>query len=399
MDNRYLTSGKVARLVGVSKGTVLRAVQRGDLVPALKMPGGSLRFVPTAVDAYARTLGIELPAGAARTSHQQQANPRRGRYSARRAAGAAEPVYTWRTFNEGQSHAAFQAGGERGASMDTSSDGADALVSNVLAMLADCLRAGATGISREMGGQWQIEQMHDRMGMGMAEGASDEFSAAYGTSAASTGLDMLIVEDARQDTRFTNIAGATLGIGSFMGVLLSDPSGRVVGALFAAYPHVRPVTSEEIALLRLTGQIITQVWELASARQGRGELPQPHAAAMDRERHVAGSTDHAMWQLDPNGATTLLNDRMASLLGYSLDELAATSLLDHLDEVDRARARELLERESPRPATRFDADLRRKDGTPLTVSITVNPLLFGEGLYAGAHVLVSPAAGRSASTE
>jgi len=55
-----------------------------------------------------------------------------------------------------------------------------------------------------------------------------------------------------------------------------------------------------------------------------------------------------------------------------MDELAATSLLDHLDEAGRARAVELLEQVMPRAATRFDADLRRKDGTPLTVSITVN---------------------------
>ncbi len=388
MDNRYLTSGKVARLVGVSKGTVLRAVQRGDLVPALKMPGGSLRFVPTAVDAYARTLGIELPPGAARTSHQP--SPRRGRYAARRTAGGAEPVYTWRTFNEAQPHAAFQAGVERLASMDTSTESVDTLVGNVLALLAGSLRAGATGISREMAGQWHIDHLHDRMGMGMIEGAGDEFSPAFGTAVAPVGLDTLIVEDVRQDARFPNLASAPTGIIAFVAVQLVDLNGRLVGTLFAAYPHVRTVSSDEINLLRLSGTILVQFWELSAARETRGDALQSLANAKDRAHSIAATSDHAVWQVAAGGTTVTVNERMADLLGYTVEELTATTLLDHLDEDERARATQELEAVRHGLNVRFDACLKRKDGAPLMSSIAVTPLFVSQGEYAGSLMLISP---------
>jgi excisionase family DNA binding protein len=43
----YMTTGKVARLCGVSKVTVLRWIKKGDLV-AFQLPGGQNRI--TAVD-------------------------------------------------------------------------------------------------------------------------------------------------------------------------------------------------------------------------------------------------------------------------------------------------------------------------------------------------------------
>jgi PAS domain S-box-containing protein/excisionase family DNA binding protein len=390
MDNRYLTSGKVARLVGVSKGTVLRAVQRGDLVPALKMPGGSLRFVPTAVDAYARTLGIELPAGAVRTSHT--ATPRRGRYAARRSAGAADPIYTWRTFSEAQPHSTFQMGVERLSNMDTSTEGADALVANVLALVAASLHAGVAGVSRESGGQWRIEHLHDRMGMGMAEGANDEFSAAFGTAAAPTGLEVLIVEDVRADARFPSLAGTPAGVSAFMAVQLSDANGRLVGTLFAAYPHVRAVNSDEISLLRLSGTIIMQFWELSAARQGRGDLLQSLADAKDRDQKVADLADQAVWQIGVGGETVLVNQRLASLLGFTMDELADIALLDLVDGDEHEYARERIESVRLGSGVRFDACLKRKDGTPLVTSVAMTPLFVAEGEYAGALALIAPSA-------
>jgi len=283
--------------------------------------------------------------------------------------------------------------------MDTSADGADVLVSNVLALLADCLRAGATGVSREVAGQWRIEQLHDRMGMGIAEGAKDDFSPAYGTSIAPTGLDSLVVEDVRQDARFLNLAGETPGISSYIGVQLGDSNGHLVGALFAAYPHVRAVSSDEIALLRLAGHIIGQFWELFAARQSRGSLLQSLASAHDRERSIADTSEHAIWQLAASGETSLVNERMAGLLGYSVGELTGTSLPDHLDEGERAHALEQIASGRLSANARFDACLKRKDGTPLMASIVINPLFFGDSQYAGALVLVTPSAAHSVSME
>ena len=44
---QFLTSGEAARLLGISKPTVARAVQRGLLRPALVTPGHHRRFLET----------------------------------------------------------------------------------------------------------------------------------------------------------------------------------------------------------------------------------------------------------------------------------------------------------------------------------------------------------------
>ncbi len=51
-----IATAAVARRLGVSRNTILRAVQRGEIRPALRTPGGALRFRPRDVDAYAARL-------------------------------------------------------------------------------------------------------------------------------------------------------------------------------------------------------------------------------------------------------------------------------------------------------------------------------------------------------
>ena len=60
MSGRLLTAREVAELLGVSAETVLRYVRRGEL-PAIRLPGGAIRFQPDAIDAWL-TARATLPA-------------------------------------------------------------------------------------------------------------------------------------------------------------------------------------------------------------------------------------------------------------------------------------------------------------------------------------------------
>ncbi len=46
-----LTARHVAEVVGVSPETILRWVRRGDL-PAIRLPGGAVRFRPDEIEAW-----------------------------------------------------------------------------------------------------------------------------------------------------------------------------------------------------------------------------------------------------------------------------------------------------------------------------------------------------------
>ena len=49
--DRLLTAREIAERLGVSTETVLRWVRRGD-VPAIKLPGGAIRFAADEFDAW-----------------------------------------------------------------------------------------------------------------------------------------------------------------------------------------------------------------------------------------------------------------------------------------------------------------------------------------------------------
>ncbi len=70
---RYLTSGQAAARLNISAKTLLRAVHRGDIVPAHYTPGGCARFRPADVDAFARYLAGK---GVARTLAQDEGGKR-----------------------------------------------------------------------------------------------------------------------------------------------------------------------------------------------------------------------------------------------------------------------------------------------------------------------------------
>jgi excisionase family DNA binding protein/PAS domain S-box-containing protein len=55
-DTGLLTTGEVAQRLGISRHTLLRAVERGEITPSLRTPGGYLRFLPDTVEAYAHRL-------------------------------------------------------------------------------------------------------------------------------------------------------------------------------------------------------------------------------------------------------------------------------------------------------------------------------------------------------
>ncbi len=137
-ETALLTTGQAARRSGVSRHTLLRAVRRGKLTPVPRAPDGAYRFRPDDVAAYA----------------------------ARKARGAAPgPVPAEREASENDV-------GRRGlerllAATDIPHIGIDALITRVLATVAENLDVAVTYLSRVDGPTLHIERVHDRGGLGL----------------------------------------------------------------------------------------------------------------------------------------------------------------------------------------------------------------------------------------
>ncbi len=76
MGAAYLTVGQVARQLNISRWTLWRAAQRGDLVATGQTPGGWLQFAPADVDRYAQRLA--RPSATTRHAAASAEAPRHG---------------------------------------------------------------------------------------------------------------------------------------------------------------------------------------------------------------------------------------------------------------------------------------------------------------------------------
>ncbi len=79
MGATYLTVGQVAQQLNISRWTLRRAAQRGDLRATGRTPGGWLQFAPAEVERYARRLAPPLPTvWQATVPAPAEVTPRRG---------------------------------------------------------------------------------------------------------------------------------------------------------------------------------------------------------------------------------------------------------------------------------------------------------------------------------
>lgn len=104
---------------------------------------------------------------------------------------------------------------------------------------------------------------------------------------------------------------------------------------------------------------------------------------------LLATTFEGVWLIDKAGRTTFVNERVAALLAYSVDEMIGAPIFDFMDADARATAAENLARRQAGVAEQHEFKCRRKDGAPIWLLITANPVLDRLGGYAGSLALVA----------
>jgi PAS domain S-box-containing protein len=120
---------------------------------------------------------------------------------------------------------------------------------------------------------------------------------------------------------------------------------------------------------------IAQVQDLTAARNREHALRATEA----RYQTLVETTSDGVWTIDADHRTTFVNERMAALLGYTVDEMLGRPVTDF----ERGEATE------PAPDGRRRVTLTRKDGTAVEALVAGSPLTDDAGGYGGALALVS----------
>ena len=104
---------------------------------------------------------------------------------------------------------------------------------------------------------------------------------------------------------------------------------------------------------------------------------------------VLRTTVDGVWLVDTEARTSFVNERMAALLGYSVDEMIGRELYHFMDAEGAARTRANLERRRGGIEERHEFRCIKQDGSPIWLLVSANPVYDRAGAYAGSLALVA----------
>jgi len=108
-----------------------------------------------------------------------------------------------------------------------------------------------------------------------------------------------------------------------------------------------------------------------------------------RFRQIVQMANEGIWTIDAEARTTFVNPKMATMLGYSVEEMSGRLATDFLDEEGKAITKVNLERRRQGIAEQYDFKFRHKNGSELWALVVTNPLTDAEGAFAGAMAMVT----------
>jgi len=116
-------------------------------------------------------------------------------------------------------------------------------------------------------------------------------------------------------------------------------------------------------------------------------------------RRILETASEGIWMFDADSRTTFANDRIAQMLGYTVEEMLGRSLFDFIDEESRAIAATYVERRRQGIHERHDFKFRRKDGSNLWAIVSATPILDSVGQYVGVLRMITDISDRKRTEE
>jgi two-component system, cell cycle sensor histidine kinase and response regulator CckA len=122
-------------------------------------------------------------------------------------------------------------------------------------------------------------------------------------------------------------------------------------------------------------------------------------ASEERYRRIVETTLDGVWQLDPDGVTTFVNERMASILGLPRADLLGLSVRGFLDDTGQTRLAERLDQRRRGEGEVYECRLIRATGSSLWVQISAAALVDEAGRPAGSLNMVTDITDRVAARD
>jgi len=112
-------------------------------------------------------------------------------------------------------------------------------------------------------------------------------------------------------------------------------------------------------------------------------------ASEERYRRIVETAFEGIWLIDAEGRTTFVNPRMASMLGYAVDEMVGRSVLDFMDAEAQATFATNASWRQAGVQAHHETRFRRKDGSALWTELESSPSRDQDGSYTGSLAMVT----------
>jgi len=109
----------------------------------------------------------------------------------------------------------------------------------------------------------------------------------------------------------------------------------------------------------------------------------------EKYRIIVENALEGIWAIDAEANTTFVNQRMADMLGYTVDEMMGEHLFSFMDERGREIAEKNIERRRQGIAEQHDFEFICKDGTRIYTLLEAGPLEDEDGNYTGALAFIT----------
>lgn len=155
--------------------------------------------------------------------------------------------------------------------------------------------------------------------------------------------------------------------------LKSPVNGKTYEIFEAPIKTVPEIKSKLLKLHDITPEIKTQ---------------EKQQQSQDKYRLLIENLQEGIWEIDKNADTTFVNDKMATMLGYSPEEMMGKNLFDFMDESVIPFAEKNLKKRKKGLKDRHDFEFVRKDGEKIYTTLITTPLQDVDGNYQGALAAV-----------
>jgi PAS domain S-box-containing protein len=144
---------------------------------------------------------------------------------------------------------------------------------------------------------------------------------------------------------------------------------------------MKPNLADDGKLVRVDG--------IASDITERKQIEQALRESQEHYRQIIETAQEGIWAIDTNLRTTLANQHLADMLGYTIEEMIGRSVYEFMDEEGKAIAAKSLENRRQGINEQLDFKYIRKDGSVIWTIIETSTLYDQDGNYAGALAMLT----------